>query len=304
MENSTRAVKKVGLITGAIILLLLGGNIYQQINTNKLSKERDEALLQKEFILSEKLTFEKEYNNAKEQMERLKGKNEELDKLIAEKSEELENTKKKTEKLIRDNAGIAGLKKQIAELKTINSDFETQANLLIKQNSELASQITSLKGENNELSSKMTSLDERIERAKQLKSYNIEVKSLKITNSGKEITTAKARKTNRISAEFDIVENLFASAGEKNIQVLIKDPKGMALMEDEEGENYLASIEKFVTPEFNKYTKTMVVNYKNTDHHVSVNYDYNKKLKLKNGRYTLEIYVDGKLSGKKDFALK
>lgn len=302
--NKGASVKKVAIVTGAVILLLLTGNIYQQIKNGELSKQRDQALLEKEFSLSEKLTFEKEFNNAKMQMEALKGKNEELDKLIAEKSAEMDEAKLKMEKLVRENKGISGLKKQIAELKKINSDFEQQANLLIKQNSELASQVTTLKGQNDQLSSKMNGLDDKIEYAKNLKAYNIDVKTMKLTNSGKEISTVKARKTNRIEAEFDIVENVFANAGEKTVQIIIKDPSGMALMEDEEGENYLASTEKFVSPDFNKYTKSMMVNYKNKDHHVSVNYDYDKKLKLKKGSYTLEIYIDGKLTGKKDFQLK
>ena len=289
--------QKTKWIAGAAILLLLlsaGGNFILNRKANNLRAERDQTALKAEKELAEKLQVSKALSATKSDLEKYKGINADLDKLVLEKTAELDRSSIRIEKLLKENAGIPALKKELATLMQIKADFERQVNQLAAENAGLKKELASVKNEFNAYSSGLAS---KIEKAKNLKAYNMQVYSFKLRRNNKEVATSKARKTDRISVTFDLVENVFADAGKKEVRLKIVDERGVALLDEDE--DVYASLEPGMAKDFSVGKE---VYYNNNDLSLTLNFDYSKK--LAKGTYVAEIFADGKLAGKKEFVLK
>ncbi|HEU4719264.1 MAG TPA: hypothetical protein VFU15_15575 [Bacteroidia bacterium] len=296
MQKNKTAIR---ITVATALALSLAGNVFLQHRNASLAGEKSILSEQIDDLTYAKLDAQKQYAEAKNQMDALRGQNATLDQLINQKTKELDDAKMKIDQLTLANASLPALKKQIAELKKINADFLARVDALNAQNAQLTAENTTLKEKNSTLTVKVDDYSRKIDQGKELRAANIGVQSFRLKRNAKEIQTGKARKTDRITVDFDILANTLADAGKRNVQVILRDPSGLVMTEDENGDNYLASTDAAAAQ-----TKNLSVDYDRNDTHLSVNYDYNNRMKLSKGVYTAEIYVDGKLAGKKEFSLK
>ncbi len=296
--DTTTDNKKKRILLAILLLLLLGsfiGNIVLFSKRGGLISERDKAALNSESMLSLKLQVEKQLNEAQGSLNKFKTDNELLNSVIAKLNTEIAEKRTVLEKITKDNNNVGALRKQLKDAKKLRDDCEKEVNDYIKENNKLEASNNTLRQSVNKLSQDNEDLKKKLEWAKNLKAYDVGVMNFKVTKS-KQRPTIRARKVDRISVSFTLAENLVAEAGSKNIYLVIYDPK----------KNILAKTsDKFTNTKTNSeqvYSVSKSIDFKNEDQKATINYDTDDK--LVKGKYRVEIYADGSLSGKKEFELR
>lgn len=281
-----------------LLLLLLGsgiGNVFFMLNRHSLNAERDKALLHADSSLSVKLQVEKHLNEAQVALNNCKTNNDELNETISKLSNEITEKRTVIEKITKDNGSVAALRKQLKDAKKLREDCEKQVNSILKEKGDLENKIAALNKTLADLKKDNEDLKKKLEWAKDLKAYEVGVMNYKVTKS-KQKPTIRAKKVNRVSVSFMLAENMIAEAGNKNLYLVIYDPKKSILAK---------SSEKFTNTKTNAeqvYSVMKTIDFKNEEQKITINYDTDDK--LTKGKYKLEIYADGSLSGKKEFELR
>ena len=117
----------------AIGTLLLGGILIHEKQEHKT--DLDNAKLQNELLLSEKLALDKEILHYEDAMNILKEKNERSEKLFTEWQRKLTDRETAYSELAKENARTKSLKKQLAENNNINEDLLKKMKDLNHENS-------------------------------------------------------------------------------------------------------------------------------------------------------------------------
>jgi myosin heavy subunit len=290
MENNKKS--QVALATIAILLLLASiGDVFLLRKNGMLSQERNQAVLHSDSLLSIKLNADKQIATLSEENLKCNNKTNELDSIVIGLTKELEA--KKTELIrIQNSEGNSGkLKKQLKDALKKNAECNTQVNDLLKEVANLEKKIAELNDAIGSLKANNYELTTKFEKASSLKAYDILITSYK-----KARVTQKAKRTNRINVNFTIPENDLIEAGSKEVNLLIYSPKGQVIS---------AKGNKFQNKTLQKeqvYSENKSINYNNKDTKGTLDVECN--CKLEKGSYKVEIYIEGKLAGKKEFALK
>ncbi len=271
----TKSTKENIIAVSAIILLVMsviGTGVYYNSN-NFLNKSLHDEKLKSELILSEKLSLQKEIEKFQSDINSLKGKNEELDKLLYVTSSKLTEKENRIENLNKDNSSLQNIRKQLKELNRLKLEFEekylgmerTVANLN-KEKENLNLLLVSAQQENKQLATNLEILSSMT-----ADNYLIEPTMRK----GK--LTAQARRTKKISVNFKVPENMVES-----ISLKITKPDGKQISGNESGLSYTASNDD--ENYFASLSKTEIkVNKK-------IEMTYEPKEKLKAGIYKIEMY--------------
>ena len=117
----------------AIGTLLLGGILIHEKQEHKT--DLDNAKLQNELLLSEKLALDKEILHYEDAMNILKEKNERSEKLFTEWQRKLTDRETAYSELAKENARTKSLKKQLAENNNMNEDLLKKMKDLNHENS-------------------------------------------------------------------------------------------------------------------------------------------------------------------------
>lgn len=295
-EEKTEIKKRSKYLLVLLLLLLsVFGNMLFMFNRHNLSTERDTALLCADSSLSVKLQVEKHLNEARITLNNCKTNNDELNATILKLSNEIAEKQSVIEKISMDNNSIASMRKQLKNANKLRDDCEKQVNAILKETGDLESKIADLNKTLADTKKDNKELKKKLEQAKKLKAYEIEVMNYKVTK-GKPKPTIRAKKVNRISVTYTLAENMVADIGSKNVYLIVFDPKKIVISKTEE---------KFINVKTNseqKYSFLKSIDFKNEEQRITIDYDI--ETKLSKGKYKIEIYTDGNLSGKKEFELR
>ncbi len=225
--------------------------------------------------------------------------NDEMDSVLAQRLEEIEQTRAELAVAKADAALVAKYKKQIAVLRQTAEQF-------IRENSVLKHKVDSLNFENNTKQQKidtMTILDfqktqqieklsEKVEVGSQLRIGDMVAKGY--NNSGKVAT--KARRTTKIGVSGTLFKNNLAESGNKLLFVRIIAPNGTVLTAsnanqfDFEGKTIM-------------YTEKKDLEFNNEDVKFEIFFDASKET-LAVGTYQISIFCNGKEIGKSTLGLQ
>ncbi|MBL7918508.1 MAG: hypothetical protein JNM96_08925 [Bacteroidia bacterium] len=290
-EEKNRKSQRIIAIIALLLLLTSIGDIFLFNKNDTLSNERNKAVLRSDSLLASKLSCEKQLVTITNDFARCQKNTSELDIEISGLKMQLE---KKNAEIVRlqNASGIPGKsKKQIKDLQKQNEVCNEQVKKLLNEVGQLEAKVKELTDKIGSLMADKEDLKNKLDKAKSLKAYDIAV-----TNFKNQKVTQKAKRTNRININFLIPENELAEAGSKDIHVLIINPKGQVIS---------TNGTKFENKTLNKeqvFSAMKLVNYNNQD--VKTSIDFECGCKLEKGNYKTELYIDGKLAGKKDFVLK
>lgn len=303
-SNNTVEEKKGGktnklLVVVTILLLCFCGYlIWQNLELQKLlengeiaytevSNERDQVQSELEDMLAKYESLETNNNELNAELEEQKAKIEQLLKEAKGKNWSIYKLRKETETL---RTIMKGYVVQIDSLNQLNSKLKAE-------NQEVKSELTSEKSKTKDLTEKNEDLTDLVTVASYLKtsglkSYAVRVKS---NNTGKE--TDRAKKTDKIRTQFNILKNTITVPGKKWVYVRILTPDGKVLSEKTDDSN------KF---DFNGvrglYSSKKLIDYKNQP--MSLTIDWKKTEDFPIGEYNVEVYADGVDIGKTKFSLK
>jgi hypothetical protein len=283
---------------GALAISFIGNGLLLNRSMN-LSENNDRNILKADSLMAVNAEIEKSLNKTRHELTETEIKNIDLENMISEAKEGLADTNNKIELLSKENASIPSLRKELSSLKKQKADWEKkikeysfEKDRLMHENNSLATSINTLKKENSTLSQR---LDIATVYGNSIFADNIKVENFRVKKSKKSRQTIKARRVNQMNVNFTLLENPFIQQGSKKINLIITDPENIILNQQ---------VDNFMIVESNqesKYSYSSKVDYKGSRHNVSTKFEWSDK--LKKGIYRMEIYVDGKYSGKYEFNL-
>lgn len=188
---------------------------------------------------------------------------------------------------------ITKYRQEMTTLRNIMRDYVIQIDSLNQKNQRLMAenqnikqQVTEVKTTNQQLEEDKKKLEKTVTLAAQLEST--ELKATGINAKGKEQT--KAGKIEKIKVDFTLNKNLTAKRGAKNIYIRIQRPDQILLMKSEKD---VFKFEDMKIP----YSAVREVEYEGNDIPVSIYWDNVGESPLVSGKYTIDVFADGKNIG-------
>ncbi|UPT67822.1 MAG: hypothetical protein M0D57_03920 [Sphingobacteriales bacterium JAD_PAG50586_3] len=127
--------------------------------------------------------------------------------------------KAEAEKLRREQVDLL---KQIKDLQDQNVDL-TAANVTLHKD------LTDTKTENAALGTENKRLNTTVDMGSRLRAYEVVSEGIKVSGSGKEKSTTKAKRSNKIRTCFTLLENSIAQRGNRTLYMIVKDPSGQSI---------------------------------------------------------------------------
>ena len=139
----------------------------------------------------------------------------------------------------------------------------------------------------------MKKLEQTVTLAAQLEASGLHASG--ISAKGKEMV--KSGRIDKVKIDFILSKNLTAKRGAKNIYVRIQRPDQILLMKSEKD---LFKFEDMKIP----YSAMREVEYEGSELPVSIYWDNSKSAPLMGGRYTVDVFADGRNIGSTSFDVK
>lgn len=294
--TETKSNNGLKVIAGLLGVILLGTIIYT-VSLYQDKKKTTAALKQEKDLVVEDLnSLKSEYDKA------ILESNATNEELVAAR----DNIAKYIDSVSTMKADIASLsryRRQVSMLKAEREELLKKVDSLSQSNTLLAMERDSTYAElekqtvfNDSLVVQNTNLADAVERGSALNLTSQSVDAVRERNSGKLVSTSRARATDKIKVCFTVAPNTIAQAGDRKFFIEVLDPQGNVL-----GDSMTTSNDDggSIT-----YTKETNFYYENTALDVC---DYVNKpsAEFGEGNYMVNVYDDGlKLLGTSKFALK
>jgi hypothetical protein len=309
------------------IIILLGTTAYfwhQSRNMKKEVVKYDAELTQ---LTETQLKLEMDYDEAVKSLEELKTDNVELNRLIDQQKAELTAQKNRISSFLRTSKDYDAAKLEIAKLREQAEIFVQEINDLKAQNIELTeaniqllqdktilseqldvtssekqaviSEKESLSREKQELEAEKQRLFVKANKASAISVEKVDIKGYVINKKGKESSERNAEKVEFLKICFNMQKNEIADPGREVFHLRIISPEGTTLYDERSGSGLLTKSDDDTKM---NYTRRYVIDYNAFDESVCL--VWNKDIPLVKGRYSVEIYNKGYLSGTGGFRLR
>ncbi len=296
-EQKSSSTKNI--LIGILALLLLSsvaGNVYQFFHTKEIIVEKEKTNLVVDSLTIRKDRLEAEYNASISQLEQFKGENEQMDSLLQVAYAKIEDQRKSISHLINENQDYQILQQRFAELKKTTEFYLQEIARLQEENKALKTENTALTVELNQTTSENADLKGKVDVASKLKVGGMTINGLSVTGGGKEKTTDKAKKTERLSINFSIEDNPLAQTGQHTVYIRIVNPDGFVLADAGQ------SVKKFKSEKGDDvaYSRSVTVNFDGSKLSKTITWDQDV---FNAGSYKVEIYIDGYYAGSEKLSL-
>ncbi len=284
------------VIAGLLGVVLLGTIIYTVSLYQDKKKTTDALTQEKELVVADLTNLKSEYDKA------ILESNATNEELVAAR----DNIAKYIDSVQGMKADIASLsryRRQVDVLKAEREKLLKQVDSLTQSNSLLAMQrdstFTELEKQtvfNDSLVVQNTQLADAVERGSALSLSSFTVDAVRERNSGKMVSTSRARATDKFKVCFTVADNVIAEAGDREFYIEVLDPQGNVL-----GDSYTKSTEEGANITYSKGTNFY---YENSTLDVC---DYINKPgdEFPKGNYMVNVYDNKlKLLGTSKFELK
>ena len=308
-------------------LLLIGAVGYLLMSNSSLKSELNQK--KQSFLELEKVHTEldQNYEAALQDLEDLRGSNQELNEMIDAQKEELAKQKKRISGLLWSERELGKARKEMAnltsmaeqyvaeikQLKSTNASLTDQNNVLTSQNNTLTAEAevnrkrinnldsvkTILASQTETLSKSNEMLSSKVDMAESIKINWLEVKGYDVRDNGSVKEKSKAKKVEMLRTCFKTETNLVTSSGEKEFFIRYTAPAGEVLYVEELGSG---SIINKLNGDTERYTVSGTVDYNNDD--MTACLDWKPNFKLNKGNYKVEIFQNGFNVGNGTFKLK
>lgn len=296
-ENSNKRLR-VGAVV--LVLLLLGAVGYivkLSSDVSSTNTQLTRTISEKEAIIADlealKVTYDQAIADNTDLSEELKAEREKVVELLEEVKKEKANS-----------ASMGNYRNRYQQLETKMNALVQENEILRMANDSLTVAIDStnimlieekeytetLLGQNEELS-------KIVNEASKLSILNMKSGAYKVRNSGKEVSTSKAKRADILKVQFTVAENKVAKTGDKSYYVQVIDGKMNVLGDRQtvtfgEGDEAQTLMYSFIT----------TVDYKNST--VDVEENLEGENDFEKGLYHVHIFEEDQLVASKSFTLK
>jgi hypothetical protein len=284
-------------VLAALLGVVLLGTIIYTVSLYQDKKKTETVLTQeKELVVADLNSLKSEYDKA---ILESNATNEELVSArdnIAKYIDSVQTMK-------ADISSLARYRRQVGVLKAEREQLLKQVDSLTRSNTMIAMQRDSTYVElekqtvfNDSLVVQNTQLADAVEKGSALNLSKFNVDAVRERNSGKLVSTQRARSTDKFKICFTVADNVIAEAGDREFYLEVLDPQGNVL-----GESYSKSNDSGASVTYSKGTGFY---YENKSLDVC---DYISKPAgdFQKGNYMVNVYDDKlKLLGTSKFTLK
>lgn len=295
--------KKTNAFLYLIIALMLLTMLYAYKKSNDYSKLEDAFKLEQKELANELDELIDDYKD-------LSVKKKDLSKRLVREMNKIIALKDSVSKLKATNYRlIRKYRRKIVTLERENRDLFAKVDslniintYLKEQNLEVVEQLEvkntlakQLEKTNKELSTTKNKLAAKVAIAGELKINNVKAVAMKERSSGKLTTTSRSSRADAFRINFKLEKNEFTTPGEKDIYIQITDssnkviaPKGVIELKNK---NKIEYSDKLVADYYNEQIEVLSLILVNRDN-------------ISKGKYTVNIFVEGKHTGKSVVSLR
>lgn len=294
--TETKSNNGLKVIAGLLGVILLGTIIYTVSLYQDKKKTTDALTQEKELVVEDLNSLKSEYDKA------ILESNATNEELVAAR-DNIAQYIDSVQTMKADIASLSRYRRQVSVLKAEREQLLKQVDSLTQSNSMLAMQRDSTFVElekqtvfNDSLVVSNTQLADAVERGAALNLSSQSIDAVKERNSGKLVSTSRAKATDKFKVCFTVANNVIAEAGDREFFIEVLDPQGNTL-----GEGLTATNDNGGSI---SYTKGTSFYYENSSLDVC---DYINKPAgdFQKGNYMVNVYDDGlKLLGTSKFTLK
>ncbi|MCB2219464.1 MAG: hypothetical protein KQI35_03640 [Bacteroidetes bacterium] len=286
------AVLLLIIVVGLLVFFLPKLNNYKELVREK---EQQRTILQYELddLMAAHDSIKSEYGTLADSLQVkdsiIRANAEEIEQLLNYKWEYNKVNKKLN--LLRNIT--QGYVHQLDSLFTVNRELK-------EENEKIRQQYAREQDRTRELSKDKEELIERVNDAAVLNAYNLQVRTIRFTGSGRERDTDKSNKVERVKICFTLGENKLVESGIKTIYARIIRPDGVVVTQ-KVGGDYSFNFKG----EQLEYTVKKEVNYEQQDMDLCMWWDKKSKEEAAMvGVYNVAVYYEDFEIGKSSFELK
>lgn len=291
--KSNNGLKVLAALLGVVLL----GTIIYTVSLYQDKKKTESVLTkEKELVVEDLNSLKSEYDKA---ILESNATNEELVTARDNIAKYIDSVKT----MKADISTLSRYRRQVSVLKAEREQLLKQVDSLTRSNTMIAMQRDSTYVElekqtvfNDSLVVQNTQLADAVEKGSALNLSKINVDAVKERNSGKLVSTQRARATDKFKICFTIADNVIAQAGDREFYIEALDPQGNVM-----GESFSKTNEEGASITYSKATSFY---YENKSLDIC---DYLNKPAgdFKSGKYMVNVYDDKlKLLGTSQFTLK
>ena len=296
-KSKNLGYKIIILILFIIIIVLVWLLFNQKQITTSVTNEKD----LKAKILQEDL------NSLMSEHDSIKVEYAQLADRLAQKDSLIMNQANDIKKLIASQADYKRIKKKLEYLRSITQGYVHQIDSLYTVNKELKEENVAITNkfhkslkDNQELQKDKEQLKDKVTLASVLKATNLSAIAVRVTSGGKEKTTDKASRAEKLKICFSIMDNPVATSGIRTVYLRIARPDKKIITEGKED---------IYTFDFNgqklQYSIKKDIDYENKAQSLCMFWDKKDKSQdAMKGTYIVSVYVDNNMIGETQFALK
>jgi FtsZ-binding cell division protein ZapB len=292
-QNINISSKTAWIVGSSIILFII---ILGVLYINSRSKMNEFV----EVMTEEKMALTLDYQNLAVDYDSLKTNNSLLNEKLEQERERVSNLLEELKTVKATNAlKIRELKKELSTLRTVMKNFVVQIDslnqrneALTQENKDMRTRVTRIQDSYKVLEKQKETLAAKVEIASKLETANIKAGALTSGDRG----TDRISRAAKLQVCFDILKNVSASVGKKDVFLRISRPDGALLMHSIDDKF------KFEDSMIN-FSSKRNIEYGGEDINVCIFYNVDQG-ELLAGEYTAEIFADGNLIGTTRFKLK
>jgi hypothetical protein len=295
-DNSSKPRSSRGLMYVILIVALAGTWGYLLWDKSQHNQKEEQLTTQVVTTDSARNEVQREFDAANAQIDQLTSQNTHLDSLIKSKTKDLADIRSRIQTILRkQNATEAELneaRQLINELNAKIAGYIAQIEKLEGEKLVLTSQRDSVQRNLDTATAQNQDLSKKVDLGSVLHASNIKITALHVKNSGKEVTTTKAKRADMMRISFNLDENRITPTGPKDLYVCITAPDNTPLAVEALGSG------KFTLADGTEklYTAMKTVDY-TIGQKSDVNIDWKQNSAFKPGAYKVEIYEGGYLIG-------
>ena len=286
----------LGVLAIALVFLLVRNNSMkgdlQQLETEKEMQRMD---------------FQAEVDSLMKVHNELKESYGELSQELAEKDSIIQADAVEIKKLLDSQWDYYRIKKKVASLQNIAQKYVRQMDSLYTVNRELVAENERIREEyqaerrqNTNLTRQKEELANKVNQAATMKLYNYSAQAVRFKGGGKETSTDRADRAERIRIDFTVAANDLIEPGTKLFYVRIADPR-RAIISKGKGDEYSFQ----ANGETLQFTELIRVNYDGKETPVRAYYVKSDNYQMMPGTYFIDVYEQGgKLIGQTTIDLK
>jgi regulator of replication initiation timing len=286
------------IIIGVLAACLLGSWGYLLWDKNKAGEKITDLQTQNTSLTSKNTDIQRDFDNALARLDSVTGANNNLSgqnaDLQAKYNKDIEAKKAEIRKILNDKnataSQLAKAKTMIAELNNTITNLEADVARLTGENQELTAANSTLKLEKSDLETNLATtktekegLEKTVDVASTFSASNIQVTPVDEKKGGKEKSTTKAKRVDKLVVSFD-VENRIAKSGPADMYLIVTAPDGKVITE---GANVLNTR----TDGDKNFTAKIPVDYEQGTRK-SVQFPIQQN-DFTTGNYKIEIYHNG-----------